>query len=89
MSKTFIAILLSLFVAVGGAFFLVLRWGSQLPPAPSAQTSIAGPPAPPPLPEVKVTEKNSKKGNVIYIQWTDLPNGTTELEIFRRPKGKG
>ena len=89
MSKGFIIFLLSAFIIVGLGFFAVLHWGSQLPtPVPGTAPSPAAPPAPPPPPVVTFSEQKAKTGNVIYITWANLPDGSTELEIFRSPKGK-
>lgn len=89
MSKKFIITILALFAIVGGGFFFVLRWGSEpTPAAPAAPTPPPPQAPPPPAPSVSVTEENAKTGNMIYVEWANLPGGATELEIFRSLKGK-
>src|SRR5580704_317255 len=89
MSKKFIITILGIFVVVGGGFFILLGWGSELPTAksPAPATTVVSP-TPLPPPTVSVTEEDAKTGNIVLIQWKDLPGGATELEVFRSPKGK-
>ena len=92
MSKTFIAIVLVIFVITGALFLFVLRWGSELKPLaiepPAGPTVTPGPPAPPPPPSVTFTIQLEKKGNSLWVQWQNLPAGTDGLNIYRSQKGK-
>lgn len=91
MSRKFIVIILGLFVLTGAAFFFVLHWGSQITiPSNDLPNIPAAPPAPvvPKDPKVTLTIEKSKDGNTLLIQWENLPNNTTALNIFRTVKGK-
>jgi len=58
------------------------------PAAPSVTPAPAAPaPAPVPPPVVTFTIQATKTGNSFFVQWQNLPDGTTALNIFRGKTG--
>ena len=89
MSKRFIAIILCVFVLAGATFLAMLRWGSSLSSSPPASSPLPPPPpAAPKTPKVTLAVQKSKSGNVLAVQWENLPEDTAALDIFRSTKGK-
>lgn len=90
MSRSFIAFMIGSFILVSIAFYFVLYQGSILPsPAsPSAAPAAASVPQPLPSPSVSLTIQKGKGGNTLFVQWCNLPDNTTALDIFRSLKNK-
>jgi hypothetical protein len=89
MSKKFISIILGVFILAGAAFFLVLRWGSELPFIQNIrQSAYQNPPPRPPVPSVGLSLERSGKGNILHVTWANLPANTKALRIYRSLKGK-
>ena len=91
MNKNFIGVILALFVITGGAFLAVLHWGSQLNPPENILPITTRPPAPIiviPTPSVDLSIEKSKGGNILRVRWSNLPQNTLALDIFRSTKGK-
>lgn len=91
MSKRFIAFMIGAFVLVGAGFFYVLYQGSELHPQQVSglpRTSTASANHGLPAPNVTLSVERTKDGNVLFVQWNDLPGNTAALAIFRSAKGK-
>ena len=87
------AFLLGCFILIGGAFFAMLRWGSQVPLfndffSENGVPAAAPSPIVPKVPSVTLTIQKSAGGNTLTVQWENLPENTAALDIFRSTKGK-
>ena len=95
MNRRFIFFLLGCFVLIGGTFFAMLNWGSRVPLFSGvfsgnnpAVVPATPPPEPPKMPSVTLTVQKAAGGNMLTVQWQNLPGTTAALDIFRSTKGK-
>jgi hypothetical protein len=77
-----IGVVVLIFV-IAGAF--VASWNPALShagrPEP-ASSGTAAPAATPVVPEISTSIQHGKNGTKLFVQWTNLPDGTTEINIF-------
>ncbi len=80
----YLIIWLSGLVIIGALAVLVLQLNSSFLPT---LTSLSQPlPTPPPAPSVQLTIQTNGSQKSLVVAWSNLPSGTTVLDIFR---GKG
>ncbi len=86
----YLVIWIASIIIIGALLILVVQLNSSFLPTISSLSQPSAPaqsaPATPPQPSVTLTIQKNGKQNTLMIQWQNLPNGTTELYIFR---GKG
>jgi len=86
---SFIFIFIGVMIVVGIIFGIVFQQNTHLPtnvsPKGVSQYAVApaAPLPPPPAPTVSMTIIKSKSGNKLLVQWANLPQNTSALNIYR------
>jgi hypothetical protein len=88
---SFLVIWILVIIIVGALFVLVVQPSLHFGLAtPADESPIAAAPASTPVaassPSITLTIEKSKTGNSLFVQWQNLPDDTTALNIFRGMK---
>ncbi len=85
----YIFIWIGAIVGIGLLFVFVIHENSNLAPLPTTRTGILPTaPPPPPAPSVSLHIQKSKNGNVLLVEWQNLPDNTVALNIYRGTRDK-
>jgi hypothetical protein len=90
---SYLVIWITALILIGGAALVIFDLNGYIPTlsipgiSQAPATPTPQPPAIPAPPSVSFVVQKSKSGNSFFVQWQNLPTGTTGLNIFRGKTG--